>query len=280
MRTVGYNEIREAVRSLFGDANRRLPSDAEELIRQAAERETVEPARSVMRTICDNLEAAEKYRLPICQDTGMAVVFVEMGCDVFVDGNIEKAINDGVRDSYTGDRFRCSIVSDPLFDRKNTGDNTPAIIHISVTDGDKIRIIAAPKGFGSENKSAIRMFKPTASEEDVIDFVAETVRKAGSDPCPPIMVGVGIGGDFEKCALLARKSLVRPVSQRNPDVRYAALESKILQRVNELGIGPQGFGGSTTALCVNVEYAPTHIAGLPVAVNINCHVMRHKEIII
>ena len=277
MRIVSSSEITEAVRSLFASSNRKLPRDAELLVEQARDREDAPLARSVMNTICDNLRAADEYGVPICQDTGMAVVFIELGCEVFIDGNLEKAVNEGVRLAYLGESFRCSVVGEPLFDRVNTGDNTPAIIHISVTDGDRIRIIAAPKGFGSENMSAVKMFNPTASSEEIIGFVLETVKKAGSNPCPPIMIGVGIGGDFEKCALLAKKALARDVSKRNPDPRYAELEDRILERVNSLNIGPQGFGGKTTALCVNAEYFPTHIAGLPVAVNINCHVMRHAE---
>lgn len=210
----------------------------------------------------------------------MAVVFAEIGCDVHIEGNFEKAVNEGVREAYIGEKFRCSVVSDPLFSRKNTEDNTPAVIHISIVDGDRIKLVAAPKGFGSENMSALKMFTPSATGEDIIDFVVDTVKKAGSNPCPPIMIGVGVGGTFEKCALLAKKALTRSVSEKNSDARYAALEDEILKKVNELGIGPQGFGGRNTALCVHVEHYPTHIAGLPVAVNINCHVMRHAECII
>ena len=280
MRTVKSDEIRKAVCSLFSSANRELPADAEQLIKNAAENESDPLACSVMNTICRNLDAAREYGVPICQDTGMAVVFVELGCEVFVDGNLEKAINEGVRDAYVGEKFRCSVVAEPFFDRVNTNDNTPAVIHIDIVDGDRIRLIAAPKGFGSENMSAVKMFTPSATKDDLINFVLETVKKAGSNPCPPIMIGLGIGGTFEKSAILAKKALARDVSKRNPDPRYAALETEILEKVNELGIGPQGFGGKTTALCVNAEYYPTHIAGLPVAVNINCHVMRHKETII
>ena len=277
MRIIKSEEIRKAVCEIFSQANRVLPPDAEELIRHAAKNEEGELAASVMDTICKNLDAAREYGVPICQDTGMAVVFAEIGCEVFVEGNVEKAINEGVKDAYVGQSFRMSVVSEPLFTRVNTGDNTPAVIHISFTDGDRIRLIAAPKGFGSENMSALRMFTPSATREDIINFVLDTVKRAGSNPCPPIMIGVGIGGTFEKCAILAKKALARDVSKRNPDPRYAGLEEEILERVNALGIGPQGFGGKTTALCVNAEYYPTHIAGLPVAVNINCHVMRHKE---
>ena len=280
MRIIKSEEIRKAVCSLFSDANRVLPRDAEELIKRAAEKEESDPAASVMDTICKNLKAAKEYGVPICQDTGMAVVFAEIGCDAHIEGNIEEAINAGVRDAYVGQSFRMSVVSEPLFERVNTGDNTPAVIHISFTEGDRLRLVAAPKGFGSENMSALRMFTPSATREDIINFVLDTVKRAGSNPCPPIMIGLGIGGTFEKCALLAKKALARDVSKRNPDPRYAALEEEILGRVNALGIGPQGFGGKTTALCVNAEYYPTHIAGLPVAVNINCHVMRHKEITI
>lgn len=278
MRIIESSTIREEVRKLFKRANTLLPEDAEELIKEAAEREEKgSVARNVMGTICENLDAARDLDVPICQDTGMAVIFAEIGCDVHINGNFEKAVNEGVRDAYLNEKFRCSVVSEPLFNRKNTNDNTPAVIHISIVDGDKVKLTAAPKGFGSENMSALKMFTPSATKEDIINFVVSAVKNAGSNPCPPIMIGVGIGGTFEKCAWLAKKALTRSVSERNADPEYARLESEILERVNATGIGPQGFGGKTTALCVNVEYYPTHIAGLPVAVNINCHVMRHAE---
>lgn len=281
MRIVESSVIKEKVRELFKKANTLLPTDAEELIKEAAKREEDgSVAQSVMGTICDNLNAARDYDLPICQDTGMAVLFAEIGCDVHINGNFERAVNEGVREAYLLEKFRCSVVSEPLFERKNTGDNTPAIIHINIVDGDKIKLIAAPKGFGSENMSALKMFTPSATKEDIVNFVVSAVKNAGSNPCPPIMIGVGIGGTFEQCALLAKRALARDVSVRSPHPEYARLENEILEKVNTLGIGPQGFGGKTTALCVNIEYFPTHIAGLPVAVNINCHVMRHAEFVI
>ena len=197
-----------------------------------------------------------------------------------INGNFTKAVNEGVKRAYLEGDLRCSIVNDPLFKRKNTDDNTPAVIHISYTDGDKIKLTAAPKGFGSENMSTLKMFTPSATRDDIINFVVNSVREAGSNPCPPIMIGVGIGGNFEYCAYLAKKALIRSINQRNLNPDYELLEKDILHAVNKLNIGPQGFGGDITAMCVNIEHYPTHIAGLPVAVNINCHVMRHKEIII
>ena len=193
------------------------------------------------------------------------------------DGYYEDAINEGVRQAYTDGYFRLSVVDDPLFARKNTFDNTPAVIHTRIVKGDKIRIWVEPKGFGSENMSRIKMFNPSVSPEDIVDFVAQTVKEAGGNPCPPVVIGVGIGGTFDYCAVLAKKALTRPISERNPDPRYAELEEKMLKALNETGVGPQGFGGKTTALGVNIEYFPTHIAGLPVAVNVNCHVARHAE---
>lgn len=281
IRIIEAAEVTEAVRTLFARANKVLPEDAEQLLLSAREREKgSELASKVLGTICENLNAAREMSLPICQDTGMAVVFAEMGCDLHINGNLEDAVNEGVRRAYLDECFRCSVVSDPLFSRVNTKDNTPAIIHISITSGDKLRLTVAPKGFGSENMSALSMMTPSATKDDIVNFVVDTVKKAGSNPCPPIMIGVGIGGTFEKCALLAKKALTRSVSDQNPHPEYAALEREILERVNTLGIGPQGFGGDTTALAVKVEHYPTHIAGLPVAVNINCHVMRHAEAII
>jgi fumarate hydratase subunit alpha len=216
--------------------------------------------------------------VPICQDTGLAVVFVELGQKVhIVGGDFEEAINAGVRAAYLDGYMRCSVVGDPLFSRKNTGDNTPAVIHVNIVPGDRLRITAAPKGFGSENKSAIRMFTPAASPRDVSDFVVDTVLRAGGDPCPPVVVGVGIGGTFESAALDAKRALTLPTTYRNPDERYAELEDELLDRINATGIGPQGFGGRTTALAVNIIARPTHIAGLPVAVNVGCHVTRHAE---
>lgn len=277
MRTVKATEIADAVCRLFSEANRRLPEEACDCIRAAAANESSPVGRAVLHRLVDNLDAAAESGLPICQDTGMAVIFAEIGQDVHIDGGFEDAVNDGVRRAYLDGLLRCSIVRDPLFDRVNTGDNTPAMLHTRLVPGENIRLVAAPKGFGSENMSALRMFTPSATREDIIGFVVETVRRAGGNPCPPVMVGVGIGGNFEGCALLAKRALTRTPGKANADERYAALERDMLAAVNALGIGPQGFGGDTTALAVAVESAPTHIAGLPVAVNINCHVMRHAE---
>jgi fumarate hydratase subunit alpha len=217
--------------------------------------------------------------VPICQDTGVACVFLKIGQEVHIDGNIEDAVNEGVRQGYGEGYLRKSVVGDPL-NRVNTGDNTPAMIYYDLVPGDQLEIMVAPKGFGSENMSQIKMLRPSDGVEGVIDFVAKVVQEAGPNPCPPIIVGVGIGGTFDKAAFLAKKALMRSADERHPDPYYAELEQKILDKVNSLGIGPQGFGGKTTALCVNIEKFPTHIAGLPVAVNINCHVTRHKKEVI
>lgn len=278
MREISCKEITKVVRELFINANYTLPCDAEQLIRESIDKESDKRASGILQRLAENLDAARETDIPICQDTGMAVVFAEVGQDVhIVDGLFEDAINEGVRQAYTDGYLRKSVVREPIFERKNTGDNTPAILYTSIVAGDKIKIIAAPKGFGSENMSAIKMFTPSANQDDIIDFVCETVKKAGGNPCPPILVGVGIGGTFDRSAYLAKKALTRPVSERNADERYADLEARMLERINQLGIGPQGFGGDTTAFAVNIEYTSTHIAGLPVAVNINCHVMRHGE---
>ena len=278
MREISCKEIIKTVRELFIKANYVLPCDAEELIRSSVDKESDARASGILKRLAENLDAARETDIPICQDTGMAVVFAEIGQDVhIVDGLFADAINEGVRQAYADGYLRKSVVKEPLFERKNTGDNTPAILYTDIVAGDKIKLIVAPKGFGSENMSAMKMFTPAAKIDDIIGFVCDTVRNAGGNPCPPILVGVGIGGTFDRCAYLAKKALTRPVSERNADERYAELEKKMLDRINQLGIGPQGFGGDTTAFAVNIEYTSTHIAGLPVAVNINCHVMRHGE---
>ena len=279
MREINANEITAAVRELFMSANTKLPADARQCIENASERETDPRAKGIFSIMKDNLDAAAETGLPICQDTGMAVTFIDVGQDVHITGGaLGDAVNDGVRQAYADGYLRKSVVGDPLFGRVNTGDNTPAVIHTRIVPGDKIKITAAPKGFGSENMSTVRMFTPSATRQDVINFVTETVLRAGGNPCPPVCVGVGIGGDFELCALLAKRALARPVSHRADTEDYRALERDMLDAINALGIGPQGLGGVVTALAVNIEHYPTHIAGLPVAVNINCHVMRHKEV--
>ena len=281
MREIKAEDITAAVAELFSRANRVLPAQAKKVIAEAAERESKPLARAVLGRIMDNLAAAESTGLPICQDTGMAVIFAEVGQEVHIaGGGFREAVDAGVRKAYLDGRLRCSIVRDPLLDRVNTGDNTPAMLHTDIVPGEHIRLIAAPKGFGSENMSALKMFTPSASREDIIAFVADSVKRAGGNPCPPIMVGVGIGGNFEGCAKLAKRALLREPGVPSANPGYAALESDMLRELCGLGIGPQGFGGDTTALAVSIEAAPTHIAGLPVAVNINCHVMRHAECVL
>ena len=280
MREINAKQISDAVRDLFIKANHQLPSDALDLIHESCEKEKDPLARSVLCRICENVKVAGEMDIPICQDTGMAVIFAEIGQDVHVEGSFEGAVNEGVARAYTEGGLRLSVVEDPLYERKNTGNNTPAVIHTRLVPGNKITLRVAPKGFGSENMSAVKMFTPSATEQDIVDFVVNTVRAADASPCPPIMLGIGIGATFDMAPVLAKKALLRSVDKRNPDPRYASLEKKILDAVNSLGIGPQGFGGDTTALCVNIEKYPTHIAGLPVAVNINCHVIRHAEIVL
>lgn len=280
MREIDVSIIEQAVRDLCIDANKHLPKDLEERLGCCAECECGELPKSIMKSLQDNIEAARELDIPVCQDTGMAVVFAEIGQDVHLTGgSFEQAVNKGVSRGYTEGYLRCSVVEDPLR-RVNTGDNTPAVIHTRIVDGDKVKITVAPKGFGSENMSTLRMFTPSATREDIINYVVDSVRKAGSNPCPPMVLGVGIGGTFEQCALLAKTALCRSVSQKNPDEYYSSMEAEILEKVNLLDIGPQGFGGKTTALNVAIEARPTHIAGLPVAVNVGCHVTRHAEIII
>ena len=258
-----------------------LPESLACRIKESENSECNPLAASLLSKLSDNLKAAEKINVPICQDTGMAVIFLEIGQEVFLEGEpLEAAVNRGTAQAYDEGYLRKSVVNDPLFDRVNTGDNTPAVLHTRIVPGDRVHIVAAPKGFGSENMSRIKMFTPSAGKGDIIEFVLETVRLAGGNPCPPIVVGVGIGGTFEKAALLAKTALARDVSVPNPDARYAALEKEMLEKINALDIGPQGFGGDTTALGVNIEYFPTHIAGLPCAVNIGCHVTRHRETVL
>lgn len=279
MREIKGEEISAAVRKACIAANRELPCDLERLVRQSPEQEENAVARSILGDLCRNLDAAREMKIPICQDTGMAVIFAEVGQEVHILGDFQEAVDKGVHDGYLDGLLRCSVVKDPLR-RENTGDNTPAVLHTRLVPGDRIRLTVAPKGFGSENMSRLKMFTPAAKPQDLVDFVVETVRLAGSNPCPPVVLGVGVGGDFELCAWLAKKALCRNVSEPNRDPYYADLERKMLAAVNETGVGPQGFGGRITALAVNIEPYPTHIAGLPVAVNVGCHVTRHKTVII
>lgn len=280
MREIHVDTIEQTIRSLCIRANKVLPNSLEQCIRCGKEREQSPAGKSVFDDLCANLDAARETDMPICQDTGMAVIFLRIGQDVHITGgDLREAVNRGVAAGYLDGYLRCSVVSDPL-ERVNTGNNTPAVLHIDIVPGEQIEMDVCPKGFGSENMSALRMLTPAATEQTLIDFVTESIRKAGSNPCPPIVVGVGIGGDFELCAYLAKKALCRDVAKRNPLPRYAELEQKMLDAVNRLGIGPQGFGGTVTALSVNIEQAPTHIAGLPIAVNVGCHVTRHASAVL
>lgn len=280
MREVNVELIRDVVRDLSIEVNYFLGSDIKEALRNSRKEETWKLAAEVLDKIIINSEIANNEQMPMCQDTGMACVFVEIGQDVhLIGGRLEDAVNEGVRKGYEEGFLRKSVVEDPIR-RKNTNDNTPAIIYYDIVDGDKVKITLAPKGFGSENMSKIGMLKPSDGLDGVKKFIIETVRAAGPNPCPPMVIGVGIGGTFDKAAYLAKKALLRPINLRNEDEFYKELEIELLGKINELGIGPQGFGGKTTALGLNIETYPTHIAGLPVAVNINCHATRHKEAII
>jgi fumarate hydratase subunit alpha len=280
MREIDVQIIKEKVAELCIKANYRLGEDVECCINQKASEEKWPVAKGVLESIKENIEIAKDGVFPLCQDTGMACVFLEIGQDVhFTGGYLEDAVNEGVRKGYVDGYLRKSIVADPLR-RINTNDNTPAYINIDIVKGDKVKIIVAPKGFGSENMSQIKMLPPSAGENGVKDFIVKVCNEAGANPCPPIVVGVGIGGSFDKAALMAKKALLKDVNSENEDPYYAEMEKELLERINELGIGPQGFGGKTTALSVNINTAPTHIAGLPVAVNVNCHVCRHAEAVI
>ncbi len=276
MREINVNLITQVVEDLCIQANLYLPKDIKCALSQMCSKEDGETAKGILENIIKNYEIAEQQSIPICQDTGMACVFMEIGQDVhFVGGSLSEAVNEGVRRGYEKGFLRKSVVSDPIF-RQNTKDNTPAMFYTDIVSGDKVKIIVAPKGFGSENMSMIKMLKPSDSVEGVKEFVLSVVENAGGNPCPPIVVGVGIGGTFDKCALLAKKALLRPVDSRNPQKFYADLENELLEKINNTGIGPQGFGGKTTTIGVNIETMPTHIAGMPCAVNISCHVTRHK----
>ena len=281
IREINVKEIEDKVAELFVRANQILPCSTCSVISKAKENERNPLAQSILGILEENIEAAKELDVPVCQDTGMAVTFMEVGQDVhFVGGDLESAVNRGVARAYLDGKLRCSVVIDPLYQRKNTDDNTPAVLYTKIVPGDKVKITALPKGFGSENMSAVKMFTPAATEDDIINFVVETVKNAGANPCPPIVVGVGIGGTFERCALISKQALARELDDQNPDPNYAALEEKMLSRLNALDIGPQGFGGDTTALAVKIEKYPTHIAGLPVAVNICCHVYRHEKAVL
>ena len=275
MRQIRAEQITAAVAKLCVEANCHLSQDITARLNDMHARETWPQAKEILERIIENYQIADRENVPVCQDTGMACVFLKIGQDVHVLGDITEAVNEGVRRGYAEGYLRKSVVRDPL-DRVNTGDNTPAMLYVELVPGDKIEITVAPKGFGSENMSGIKMLRPSDGVQGVKDFVLKVVEDAGSNPCPPIVVGVGIGGTFDKAAYMAKKALLRNVDEPNEKPFYAELEKELLESINALGIGPQGFGGKTTALAVNIETCPTHIAGLPVAVNINCHVTRHK----
>lgn len=277
MRTLDVKEITKAVAEMARETNHFLSNDVKQAIGRQAAREPWPVAKGVLEKIEENISIAEEGVLPLCQDTGLACVFLEVGQDVHLEGGpVEEAVHEGVRQGYRDGFLRKSVVEDPLR-RVNTGDNTPAHIHYEIVPGDQVKVILAPKGFGSENMSQIKMLPPSAGADGVKDFVVRVCEEAGANPCPPIVVGVGIGGTFDKAALMAKQALLAPLDELNQDPFYADMEQELLDRINSLGIGPQGFGGETTALAVNIKTAPTHIAGLPVAVNINCHVSRHAE---
>lgn len=279
MREITAEKITETVAEMAKDANYNLPKKMLEALKMGRDSEESPIGEEIFSQLIENAEIASREEVPICQDTGFAVVFLEIGEEVKVDGNIYDAVNEGIKRGYKDGYLRKSIVDDPI-KRKNTNDNTPAVIHTELVPGDQIKIVIAPKGGGSENMSQIKMLKPSDGIEGIKEFVLKTVKEAGANPCPPIIVGVGIGGTFEKAAYLAKKSLIRSVDDSHPEPHIAELEEELLEEVNKLGIGPQGLGGRNTALAVKIEKYPCHIASLPVAVNLNCHAARHKEIII
>lgn len=278
IRKIKADTVTKTVKQLFMDCNYFIDDSITKALKDFREKEKSPVGKNVLSQLLENNEIAAKEQIPICQDTGMAVLFVEYGDKVVIeDGSFKEAVEQGVREAYDEGYLRKSVVTDPVFDRINTKDNTPAVIHTEIVPGDKIKFLVGGKGFGSENMSAIKMLTPSYGAEGVKDFILETVKKAGPNPCPPIVVGVGIGGTFEKAAQLAKKATFRPVDTKNPDPRYAQMEEELLEKINRMGFGPAGLGGNTTALGVNIETYPTHIAGMPVAVNICCHAARHKE---
>lgn len=275
MREIPVQQMTQEICGMCIEANCCLNEDIWDALRRAEKEETSPIGKSVLGNILENAEIAKNEQMPICQDTGMAVVFLEIGQEVhFTGGSLYEAVNEGVRQGYEQGYLRKSVVADPVR-RGNTGDNTPAVIHTKIVDGDGVKITIAPKGFGSENMSALKMCKPSDEREGILEFVVDTVKRASGNPCPPLVVGVGIGGTMEKAACMAKEALLRDIRLSNPDPYYAEMERELLERINQTGVGPQGFGGVTTALGVNVETFPTHIAGMPVAVNISCHVTRH-----
>lgn len=280
IRTIKAETITDTVERLFKNLNYNIGNDISEALCNAQKNEESPVGKAVIAQLLENNKIAAEENIPICQDTGMAVLFVEYGERVVIDGNFKEAVEEGVRRAYVGGYLRKSVVTDPVFDRVNTKDNTPAIIYTDIVEGDKIKILAGCKGFGSENMSQIKMLTPSAGIEGVKQFILDAVKYAGPNPCPPIVVGIGIGGTFEKAAQLAKKATLRPINTKNEDPRYAKLEDELIEEINKMGFGPAGLGGNTTAIGVNVETYPTHIAGMPVAVNICCHAARHKEAVI
>lgn len=277
MRIVDASQITDTVKKLFLDCNYFIGNDITNALESSMENELSPVGKNVLECILKNNEIAKNEQIPLCQDTGMSVLFVEYGDKVCVDGDFEKAVNEGVRRAYIDGCLRKSVVDDPVFDRINTKDNTPAVIHTKIVKGETIKFTVGGKGFGSENMSQIKMLTPSKGIEGVKEFILDVVRTAGPNPCPPMVVGVGIGGTFEKAAQLAKQATFRPINSKNPDKRYADLEDELLNRINLMGFGPGGLGGTTTALGVNIETYPTHIAGMPVAVNICCHAARHAS---
>ena len=281
MREIEVQEISQSIAKLCISATQELSEDVKNAFSKAYNEESSLLGKSIISQLIENSQIAQKKRIPICQDTGLCVVFVEIGQDVHVQGGLlSEAIQQGAAQGYTQGYLRKSIVSDPLFERKNTQDNTPAVIHYDIVEGENLKITVAPKGFGSENKSALSMLTPAQGVEGIKEFFVDTLQKAGPNSCPPLLVGIGIGGSMEKCAILAKKAAIREVGSHNPHPKYAQLEDELLRVANDLGIGPQGLGGSVSAFGVNIEWYPTHIAGLPIAININCNAIRHKSILL
>ena len=281
MREIKANQIKDKVKELFLKANFYINPDLTQRLGKTLEEETSPIGKHVLQMIIENNQIASREEVPICQDTGLAVVFVELGQEVhLIDGNFTEAINQGVKEAYQEGYLRKSVVDDPVFERKNTKTNTPAIIYTDIVPGDKIKFMVMPKGFGSENMSAIAMLKPADGAKGIVDFVVETVKKAGPNPCPPTIIGVGIGGTIDKAMVIAKKVIARKIGEHNQNEKYAILEEEILTKINNLGIGPAGLGGNITSLAVHIDYLPTHIAGMPVAVNVCCHAARHAEGII
>ncbi len=280
MREIKQEDIIQAVKTLCIEANYQLPQDVRNAIDQASQIEDGQLAKQTLSILKENAKMAQSLSVPICQDTGMACLFVEIGQDVHVQGSLQDALQEGVRQGYQEGYLRKSVVDDPVFDRINTKDNTPALIRYEIVEGDKLKVIVAPKGFGSENMSQVKMLKPSDGVEGIKDFVLKVVEEAGPNACPPMVIGVGIGGSFDYVTYLAKKAMLRDIGTHHNDLRYQQLEEELLEKINQLGIGPAGYGGKTTALSLNIETYPTHIAGMPVAVSICCHVARHKEVIL